>query len=148
MVHLVCTSGGVPDPAHTAKPDLKFASCERRAAGSGGAGYPQHGPVRPQAAPLGVLQVGWRPCGGLVAAQRAPGRLDTGFPAGFAGNYRRNSMSARTGCKVGGLGDAELHRTHDLARAGEIRGCHELVCAVFGGSASCGAAMWHSLHKS
>jgi hypothetical protein len=29
--------------------------------------------VRPQAAPLGVIQVEWRPRGGLVAAQRAPG---------------------------------------------------------------------------
>ena len=105
MVHLVCTGGGVPDPAHTAQPGLKFASCERRAAGSGGAGYSEHEPVRPQAAPLEVLQVGLRPCGGLMVAKRAPGRLDTGSPAGFAENYRRISKSARTGRKVGGLGD-------------------------------------------
>ena len=129
-MHLVCTGGGVPDLLHTEQPGLKFASCERRAAGSGGAGYSEHGSVHPQAAPLGVLQVGWRPCGGLVAAQRAPGRLDTGFPAGFAENCRTSRKSARTGCKFGGLGDAGMHRAHDFARAGEIRGCHELVCAV------------------
>ena len=84
-MHLVCTGGGVPDLLHTAQPGLKFASCERKAAGSGGAGHSEHEPVHPQAAPL-----------------------------------------------VGGLGDAELHRPHDLARAAEICGCHELVCAVFG----------------
>ena len=51
----------------------------------------------------------------------------SGFLAGGPTVY---SKSARTGCKVRGLGDAELHRPHVLARAGETRGCHELVCAV------------------
>jgi len=77
----------------------------------------------------GMAPTRWAGCG-AAGPWAGGGELDTGSPAGSAENHRTHKKSARTGCKVGGLGDAGMHRPHDFARAGEIRGCHELVCAV------------------
>jgi hypothetical protein len=67
-VQLDQPGGCAPIAVHTAQAMSEMHSFWRRAAGWGGAGFSQHGPVRPQTADPGAFQVGWRQAGSMAAA--------------------------------------------------------------------------------